>query len=278
MRNLFQLIYKFHVFLIFVLLLIASLLLLLNHNRFHRAAFLSSANEAIGRVYEKRSELSDYLRLAQVNDSLARLNTLMRNMDRSYYTPVNEEMALIDDTLHARRYRFLTAKVINNSVQRQKNFVTLNKGSRHGIKPEMGVVNEYHMVGIVKEVSENFSVVIPIINNTFKASVRLKGSGEFGLLRWTGEDSGLALVEDIPKHARVQVGDTIEATGYSKYFPEGIIAGTVETHIIKEGDNFHTIEIRLAENFSKLNYVEVVENLMKDEQNEVEARTERDDN
>lgn len=265
MRNLFQLIYRYHVFLIFLLLFILSISLLVSHNRYHRAVFLGSTNEAIGEIYSRRSELSEYLKLRQQNDSLARENAILRGKDRSYYLPLNDEMALINDSLHLRMYRFISAKVINNSTHRQKNLITIDRGSRHGIQPEMGVINNDNMIGIVKEVSENFSVIIPIINNSFKASVRLKGSREIGLLRWSGNDPQYAIVEDIPKHTVVEVGDTVISTGFSKYFPEGIITGVVASHEIKEGDNFHSIKLRLSASFAQLYYVDVVDNLMKSE-------------
>lgn len=276
MRNLFQLIYRYHVFLIFLVLLLSSFLLLVNNNRYHRAVFLGSANEAIGEIYSKRSEISEYLKLKNMNDSLARENTLMRNTDRSYFIPLNDDMVLINDSMQQRMYRFISAKVINNSTHRQKNLITVNRGSRHGIKPDMGVVQGDHMVGIVREVSENFSVVIPIINNSFKASVRLKGSREIGLLRWSGNDPRYAIIEDIPKHTNVAQGDTVISTGFSNYFPEGIITGTVESSEVPEGENFYNIKLKLAAPFSQLNYVEIVENLMKEEIEALQNKAEED--
>lgn len=265
MRNLFQLIYRYHVFLIFLLLFVLSISLLVSHNRYHRAMFLGSTNNVIGQIYSKRSELADYLKLRQMNDSLAKENAMLRGMDRSYFLPLNEDMVLINDSVNSRMFRFISAKVINNSTQRQKNFITINRGSRHGIKPEMGVINNGNMVGIVKEVSENFSLIIPIINNSFKASVRLKESREIGLLRWPGNDPNYASVEDIPKHTVVEVGDTVISTGFSKYFPEGVVTGVVASHELKEGDNFHTITLKLACSFAQLDYVDVVDNLMREE-------------
>lgn len=277
MRNLFQLIYKYYVSLITLLLLILSFSLLVSHNRYHRAVALGSSNELIGNIYEQRSEISEYLKLRNINDSLARANTLMRNERSENFIQVNDEMIIINDTLMQRMYRYLPAKVINNSVHRQKNYITIDRGARHGIEKDMGVVQGNNLVGIVKEVSENFSVVIPILNNSFKASVRLKGSREIGLLRWDGKNPRYAIIEDIPKHTLVELGDSVITTGFSNYFPEGIITGTVSDHGVIEGDNFHNITIRLSCSFAGLDYVEVVENMRKEEMENLLGKVEQDD-
>ncbi len=270
MRNLFQLIYRHHVLLVFLLLLVGCFILTSSHNRHHRAVALGSANRLIGSLQEQRSEFREYVNLREVNEQLARANTGLRNDKPDNFVGLNDRFAMVDDTLARRKYRFMTSKVINNSVHRQKNFITLDKGSRHGVKPDMGVMFNGSVVGIVKEVSEHYSVVIPILNNTFKASVRIKNSGEFGLVRWDGRDEYVGSVDDIPKHVPVRDGDTIVTTGFSTYFPPDIMVGTVKSHEIREGDNFYTIDIILTTPFRKLQYVDIVENLLKDEQEQLE--------
>lgn len=278
MRNLFLLIYKFHVFLVFLVLFGFSFFLLVSENRFQRASFLGSSNATIAGIQARISGWRSYLNLYEINEQLAATNTDLYNKDYTNFLPLSDHYAIIEDTMYRRRFKYRTARVINNSVHRQKNFITLDRGSRQGITPEMGVVYQGAMVGVVKEVSEHFAVVTPILNNSFNASVRMKGSGEFGILRWDGRDEQIAWVENIPKHVRVQQGDTVMSSGFSTYFPPDILVGTVEVHEIREGDNFHTMSVRLFTQFRKLQYVEVVENLLEKEQRSVEAQAEEDGN
>jgi rod shape-determining protein MreC len=275
MRNLFQLIYRHHVSLVFLLLFTACVFLVVGYNRHHRAVFWGSANKMISGLQERGSTLREYINLSEVNEQLARANTLLRNDKPENFISVNERFALIDDSLHQRKYRYTTAKVTNISVHREKNFITLDKGSRHGIRPDMGVIFNGSVVGIIKGVSDHYSIAIPILNNTFKASVRIKNSGEFGLVRWDGKDETIASVDDIPKHVPVRDGDTIVTTGFSTYFPPDIMVGIVKTHEIREGDNFYTIAIELSTPFRKLQYVDIVENLMQDEQIQLENEVEQ---
>lgn len=270
MKNLFQLLYRFHVFIFFVGLQILCLFLLVSHNRFQHSAFVNSANGLVGSLFERRAEFSEYFHLSQINNDLALEVARLSNMDREAFIRLNDDLAMIDDTLHLQVYRYTTAKVINNSVNRQSNYVTLNKGKNHGIDVGMGVISQGKMLGIVKDVSEHYSVVMPIINSRFEAGVKLKKSQEFGLVYWPGEDSFTATVKDIPTHSQLAVGDSIVSTGYSHYFPEGLLVGTVKSFEIIDGQNDYEIEIDLALDFHRLNYVWVVANLTKDEIEELE--------
>lgn len=138
----------------------------------------------------------------------------------------------------------------------------------------MGVVNKQGLVGVVKDVSEHFSTVLPIINLKFTASAELQRTGNFGLLRWDGKDFRYSYLNDVPRHADVQIGDTIMTRGSSAIYPRGINVGTVSDIEAKEGTNFHKIRVELFNDFSEIRYVYVVENLLKDEQREIEATTE----
>jgi rod shape-determining protein MreC len=278
MRNLFLIIYKFHVFLIFLVLFGFSFFLLVSENSFQRASFLGSSNATIAGIQAKISDWRSYLNLYEINEQLAAANTDLYNKDYTNFLPLSDHYAIIEDTLHQRRFKYHTARVINNSVHRQKNFITLDRGSRQGIRPEMGVIYQGAMVGVVKEVSEHFAVVTPILNNTFTGSVRMKGSGEFGILRWDGRDEQIAWAENIPKHVRIEKGDTLISSGFSTYFPPDVLVGTVDSHEIREGDNFHTISVKLFTQFRKLQYVNVVENLLQKEQQLIEAQAEEDGN
>lgn len=271
MRNLIYLIYRYHVFLLFLLLQVVAFSFLFYNNRFHQTAYLSSANHLVGDLYSRRNAVAEYLELSEINDRLALENALLRSRQREAYYDLNENLILSeDDSLFRQQFVYTSAKVVNNTVGKRQNFITIAKGSNHDIGPEMGVVSNNNLVGVVKEVSDHFAVVIPMINTSFKVSVKLKKSGEFGQARWLGNDPTVAEVNDIPKHAKIEVGDSIVTTGYSSFFPENVMLGTVKSKEINEGENFYTIKVNLSTDFHSLSYVDVIINLLKEERENLE--------
>lgn len=244
------------------------------NNSFHQASFVNSSNRLVGTLFKWKGNITEYIELQRVNDELSAENEELRNRLKSNFVNVNDHFVMINDTLRERKYRSKSAQVVNSSINKQLNYLTINKGALEGLKPEMGVVNKQGLVGVVKDVSEHFSTVLPIINLKFTASAELQRTGNFGLLRWDGKDFRYSYLNDVPRHADVQIGDTIMTRGSSAIYPRGINVGTVSDIEAKEGTNFHKIRVELFNDFSEIRYVYVVENLLKDEQREIEATTE----
>ena len=146
----------------------------------------------------------------------------------------------------------------------------------HGIEKEMGVISSKGVVGIVNNVSENYSTVISVLNTRLKVSVKLEETGYFGALEWDGKTFDQAVLNEIPRHATVNVGDLVETSGYSAIFPEGILIGTVHEVDLDKGESFYTIKVKLSVNFKDLAFVEVIGNVMREEQVELEKDTEDD--
>jgi rod shape-determining protein MreC len=270
MRGLIHLIYKYHLFLLFLSLQFICFLFIFNFNRFHKVIFINSTNSVIGSFYEKRSGAAEYLHLRELNDSLSRENSRLKAMLPDNFSPLNDGSILINDTVYKQRYSYLPAKVINSSANRLTNFITLDRGSILGVEGESGVVSGNAVVGVVKEVSPHFSVVMPIINTNFTLSVKLRSSQDFGQLTWDGEAVEFAQVDQLSKHLFVGKGDTLVTTGYSSYFPEGVIVGFVESVSNSDGSDFQSARIRLATSYKSLTYVQIVKHLMKLEQNDLE--------
>lgn len=278
MRSLWQLIFRYHVFLLFLALQGVAIALLVRSNSFHQNAWLSSSNAITGSLYARRAIVSEYLRLQSVNEELARENALLRSERPAAFLKLSDNMYLHEDTVHLRRYEYTNAKVINNSINRPKNYLTIDRGRRNGIDVGMGVVNNGAVVGIVKDVSEHFAVVMPLINTGFRLSVKLSRTNAFGSLEWDGGDPTLIRMNDVPRYANPLKGDTVVTTGYSAYYPEGMLVGTVDSYRIPEGENFYEIDLRLATEYYRLSYVDVIRNLLSNEQRELEnAVNENDD-
>ena len=175
------------------------------------------------------------------------------------------------DSLKRANYFFSTARVINNSINQQHNFITLNKGRIDGVKPDMGVIANGNVVGLVFNVSDHFSTVISLLNNRWKLSAKIKNNNYFGSLSWDGRDFRKVTLNEVPYHVQLQRGDTIVTTGYTPSFPEGLVIGTISDFSVGSGSNFYNIEVTLAADFKNLVMVGLVENKQKSEINQVES-------
>jgi rod shape-determining protein MreC len=156
-------------------------------------------------------------------------------------------------------------------VNRQKNYFSLDKGTRHGVNTDMAVTDGKNAIGAIISCSENFSVAISLLNIDFKISARIRSNGYFGSLNWDGRNYRHAVLNEIPQHITVNIGDTIETTAYSAIFPEGINIGTV-SDLKKSGSDFYRIEVELFADFRKLHYVNVIGNLLRTEQIKLEKQ------
>lgn len=277
MRNFIQFLVKYQIFIFFIVLQVLCFYLIYKNNSFHQASFVNSSNRLIGTLYTWKSNITQYIELQRVNDELSAENEELRNKLKGTFVNVNDHFVMINDTLRQRKYRYKSAQVVNSSINKQLNYLTINKGKNEGLAPEMGVINTNGLVGVVKDVSNHFSTVIPIINMKFTASAEIERTGSYGLLRWDGKDFLYAKLNDVPSHSDVRAGDTLVTRGASAIYPKGIFIGVVSSVANLEGSNFHDITVKLGNDFSKLRYVSVVENLLKKEQRDLENQTEEDD-
>lgn len=272
MRNLLQLIKKYQYFLLFLLFESLSFYLIVQYNTFQQGRMVNFTRSIAASVYEQSAEIRSYLSLREVNADLIEENASLRNTllsSKIIRSSVFLEMA---DTLYEQKYRFTTANVINATVSKQNNLLTLNKGEKQGVEPEMGVISSQGVVGVVNAVSGSFSTVIPVINRSLRISARIKGSEYFGSVVWEGINYRYAELNEIPHHVDISIGDTIVTSGFSAIFPEGITVGYISEAEVR-GGNFYNIEIRLANDFKSLHNVMVVKNILKEEQETLEEES-----
>lgn len=264
MRNIVALLIRYHNFLLFLGLQIVALSVLYNSGKFHRSEILEHSSDIAGYVYSKRTDLTRYLRLGEINDALSLENADLRGQLADKYR-LRNDVDSITDSLLQQRYEFRSASIVNATVNREQNFIVLDRGTDGGIAPDMGVISNGCLVGVTRSVSKHFSVVMPVIHSDFKASVRIGRNGSFGSLVWRGGDAAIAKVIEIPKNIQVNQGDTIYTTGYSTYFPPMILVGRVEG--VDDTDNdYHVIDVRLAADFRKISYVDIISDLFRFEQ------------
>ncbi len=275
MRNLLRLILTYHSFLLFLFLEIISLVLIVRYNNYQRVKFLNSGINTVGSIYELNNSFNDYFHLKRINDELAAQNALLRNMLQDRVTERFENRQ-VKDTLSGKIFTYISAKVVNNSVNKQNNYLTINKGYLQGIKPDMGIINSEGVVGVINHVSKNYSTGISILNKRLFISAKVKNSGTYGSLVWDGLNYRKALLREIPIHIPITLGDTIVTSGYSSIFPEGIMVGTIQSFDIRNGENYYTIDVDLSTNFKTVSYVEIVQNVRQIEIRQLEEKNENE--
>jgi len=276
MRNFILIIRKYNFFIVFLLLQVVSAWFLVKNSTFQRSVIVSTSNNAVGQIYSAYSNVTDYLRLGVTNQALAEENARLRKADSSSFYDTSFKIMKVNDTLRKQQYEYITAKVINNSVTKVNNYITLNAGYEKGIRKDMGVISSNGVVGIVKDVSAHFSTVMSLLNSNTKVSSKIKKNDYPGSVVWTGGPPQEGVLMDIPSHAKIVVGDTIVTTPFSDFFPGGIMVGRI-TELGTSGESFKEIKLKFTTDFQNLSYVYVIVNHLKQEREILEARTESDD-
>ena len=276
MRSLINFLLRIHFLLLFILIEVFSISLLINKNNFHKARFVNLTRQVTGNFYTKTTKLKQYLSLAEENHRLAEENNRLLNIIESTYKSDEIFFRSVNDTILNQRYMYTSAHIINNSINKKHNFLTLNKGNQQGLRPEMAVVSDGSIVGIIKGVSKNYSTVMSLLNLDLRISSKIKKNGYFGSLNWDGKGYQTAILNEIPLHADIQVGDTIITSGFSSIFPEGIIIGFISDFEEKSG-SFYEIEVKLSTDFKTLGNVNVIGNLLQIEKLELENQAVKND-
>ena len=270
MRNLFNFITRHYFFFLFALLQVISVMLIVQNNIYHRSFFINSSNFIAGNIFNIRENITQYFSLKAVNEQLLEENTRLRNQLPGNYLKTDQNIFTFRDTLHQRQFSYINARIINNSVRNRNNHITIDKGSMHSIKPDMGVIGPMGVVGIVKDVSPNFSSIISLLHSDMQISAKIKKNNHLGTIIWEGFDHRKVSMLYIPPHVQLQRGDTIITSGFSQLFPEGIPIGVIDEFEIRRGDNFYTIAVELFMDFNNIQFVQVVQNFFSEELEELE--------
>lgn len=297
MRKLLDFIVRKRHWFLFVLLEIACLVLIYQNSTYQRSVLISTTNVVTGNIASLSGNISGFFNMRAINRELAEKNGELELKLLQLQGQIEEIQAgnvefqgLISENqglnseIHGQNleihghfpYRFIMAQVKNNSVTQLSNYITINKGRADGIEPQMGVVSEGGVVGIVSLVSDHFSVVLPVLNPKFRLSCKVLGSNYAGSLVWDGRDARYAQLNELPRHVEFQKGDTVVTSGYSAIFPTGIIIGTVADYRREHDDNFYTLEVDLSTNFQALDYVRVLINEEQAEQRMLEKEVMKD--
>ena len=267
MNNLLKFIQKYSSFFLFLgFQLICFVFLFSSVNSYHHVSFANSSNIIAGGIYEASSNVSGYFHLSSEVEQLRIQNTDLKKKLTGRRVLIGEEFTSVDDTNYLQQFDFLNAKIISSSKNGRKNSITINKGTQDNVRPEMGVVGTKGIVGITTSSSGYYTYVKPLIHEDFILEVIHDKSKSFGFVKWTqSDDWRTATVVDIPNYAEVKPGDEILTRGSNGLFPMGEMVGFVLSVEDIPGDVYLKVKIKLAEDFSSVYNVQVIDNVLKKE-------------
>ena len=269
MKNFFAFLIRQYFFFLFLILEVITIIIIVQNNYYQRAAFFNATNDITGKFLSTINSVSQYFSLTDANRKLSEENARLLSESKKYMMKIDNKIYHYYDTAYAQQYEFMSAKVIRNSTNKRNNYLTLDKGSKQGITKDMGVITSTGIVGIIKEVSANYSSVISLLHKDTRISAKIKKNGHVGTVIWGGGNYQYGELIDIPTHVKPFVGDTIITSGYSTSFPEGILVGTISSFKMEKGNNFYSITIKFSTDFNSISYAYVVRNIMKNELNKL---------
>lgn len=285
MNRLFQFIKKIYLFLIFIILEVLAFNTYQDSSVYTRGQFFIASNSVMIKIHEMVNSVKGYFELRGVNDELALSNaqlahrlSVMEDLNLRLIrgevidTLVKSDtidIALIDtlsfsiDTtvvvsdVIIKKDRYISARVVNNSVSKRRNYITLDRGELDSIKVDNPVVCNDVVVGYIVAVSKNYSIAISMLNTDFRTSGMLKRDGSLCSIFWTADSPDEVEFSGISRYSDIQVGDTILTTGFSSYFTGGKLVGTVKEFEIKD-QMYYGGKLKLFIPFDKLRYVEII--------------------
>ncbi len=276
MQNLIRFLIKHHFFILFIFIEAFAIFLLINNNNYQQTRFVDFTRALSGTFHSQVNKLDDYLTLKEKNQRLIKENTRLRNLIEKQMEINPDSFKTKVDTNYDQQYQYISAEIIKNSVNKQHNYLTLDRGELDSIKPGMGVITRDGVIGVVRGTSNHFSTVMSLLNMELRISSKLKESEFFGPLSWTGTDYRFAHLREIPLHADVEKGDTVVTSGYSSIFPEGILVGYVE-EFEEKGGRFYEMKVRLSVDFKRVSEVYIIRNLGKKERKKLENQVSKND-
>ena len=269
MYKLIEFLRRIHVVLLFIIIEAIALNYYAHSSFYTQAKILSRANSVVGGLQRSVFSVKHFFalrseneilsaRVAELENSLAAYREREANMATDTLT-----MAQIDSTFveQLTQYSYLPARIISNTINRNRNFITLNRGRQHGIMEDMAVITpDGSMVGYVVGCSDRYSVVISILNGDFTTSGKISGDEHFGSITWNGHSPHKVQMSELTKYAEFEEGAPVVSSCLSHIFPEGVKIGFVESFTENENQTSFDVVVRLAADMTKISNVLVISN------------------
>ncbi len=159
-------------------------------------------------------------------------------------------------------YDYVNTTVTSRNINYWYNTITINKGSKDGIKVEMPVINSNGLLGKVINTT-NYTSTVRLIttsdtNNKISVSIISDNEKLNGVINGYNFDTKTLLVEGISNTKTVRIGDFVYTSGLGGVFPSGILVGTVESITTDSYDLSKIINVKLSANFDDINFVSVL--------------------
>lgn len=268
MRNLIEFILRYSGGFVFAILFVISLAMLVSNGRFHSSVWFTSANAVSNKVYGISNGIGGYFNLKSINESLQQSNAQLANEVLNLREELKAARSIAGDSVDfsgTKRFDYILGTVLNNDTRHPRNYFTIDKGENDGVRQGMGVADQNGIVGIVNVAGKKTSRIISLLNTTQRISVRIKNTNTVGALVWRVNDPHIAYMEEVARHSKYAIGDTVVTSGFSTSFPADIPVGYIEGRVKAESDNFYVLKIRLASDFNTLSTVRIIKDGYKSE-------------
>ncbi len=263
MHRIISFLSRYKYFLLFLMLEFIALSLTIQNHSYHKSKFINSSNALTGFIYKNFDYIEAYKNLKKENIQLLQENTKLNNfLNQNHKRTILRTNIFVDTLKYHQKYRYKSAKIINNQYIKSTNYLTLDKGNVDSVFVDNGVINDKGVIGIVTNTSGHYAKVMSILNENTRINARLKKNQHYGSITWNGKDYKVVQFEDIPIQANIKVGDTVITDGKSTIFPEGIPIGVIEDFKIKN-NRYNAINVALFNDMSAIKYVYVINNLDK---------------
>lgn len=269
MRSIYYLFSRFYVLILFVLLEVFALTLIYNSNKYQEVKFLNTSNSFAGNILGYANSFYSFINLGKNNKILLEENVKLKEQIKYQNTYVADSALPKSSQQYA--FTYIPSKIVNNSINKSINYITLDKGSKDGVEKGFGVISSNGVVGVITNVSENFSLVMSVISTKSLIGVRHKNTNALGNLGWNGGDPNTLQVDNLSKTLPIKINDTIVTAGFSSLFPPDIVVAKVKRLKPDASTSFYEMDVQLTNSINSLSYVYIVKNNKKKEIDNLES-------
>ncbi len=271
MQQIINFIIRYKTSLLYLLLLLISLAFTVDSHSYHRSKFFNSSNRISGSIYNAADGITSYFNLNEENKKLVEENIKLRSL--LFNSNIGDTVELDSSKFN---FTTISGRIIKNSYASPNNYITINRGTNHGIKQDMGVITAEGILGIIEHTTKNYASVQSILNTKSNINAKIKNTNYFGSLIWDGRSYNQVKLEDIPRLVPLLIGDTIVTGAMSSIFPENIPIGTIKKFDLNESKSFYSIDVELFNDMSNVKNIYIIYNKNRPEILELETKIAND--
>lgn len=272
MRNFLAFIKRFQVLMFFGLLQGISFTIYFTYSEYPRSKYLTTASYVNGSILEARFSLTKHFNLSANNNVLQKENAeLLMNQPKSLMS-LDHGYVTVNDSLHLQQYEYIPGTVIQSTHTKVNNYFTINIGHAQGVSRGMGVIAPEGIVGKIHAVSEHYAVVKSCLTDHSNFDIMIKKSGQFGTLHWNAKNYRKGTMNGVSNDIKIDKWSSIVTRGGGGIFPRGIPVGKVLKTEHIEGKPLWDISLIFAVDFSTIQNIYVVKNILKFEQQKLEEQ------